>query len=158
MKLHRMVPALFFFAIGVSLCGHAQPPEIEPLLKAASQALDHYEQLAPGILCQNVQEKEFRNACTAARETLGERVQEAKAEIARYRQRPRPQAVDLFDAYESFRRVFAVLEDVSYVDPDSYGEQNKRLFAEAYNSFVKVTAWFGGVVKASIQDGKCPDH
>lgn len=159
MRLHRMVPTLLFFAIGAPLCGRAQSPEVESLLKAASQALDHYEQLAPGIHCQNVPQKEFRKACTAARETLEERVRDAKAEIARYRQRPTPQAVDLFDAYESFRRVLDVLEDVSYVAPDSYGEHNKQLFAKAYNSFVKVNGWFGGVVKASIQDtAKCPDR
>ena len=53
-----------------------------------------------------------------------------------------------------------VLEDVSYVAPESYGEHNQRLFAEACNySFVKVNGWFGGVVRASIQDSaKCPDH
>ena len=115
--------------------------------------------LAPGIHCENVQKPEFRNACTAVTQTLAERVEEAKSEIALYRQRPNPQPVDLFDAYENFRRVLALLEAVSYVDPDSYGEHNKQLFAEAYNSFVKVSGWFGGVVKSSIQGNlKCPSR
>ena len=92
-------------------------------------------------------------------QTLGERVQEAKTEIARYRQQPTHQPVDLFDAYQSFQRVFAILEDVNYVAPESYGEHNQQLFAEAYNSLVKVNGWFGGVVRACIQDtAKCPSH
>ena len=111
MKLHRMIPVLLLIAISAPPCCHAQTPEVESLLQSASHALDHYEELAPGIHCQDVVQKEFRDACTAARETLGERVREAKAEIARYRQRPRPEAADLFDAYESFRRVMDVLEE-----------------------------------------------
>lgn len=152
MKIQRLVPVFLLFAIGVPLYIRDQPqPEVDSLLNAASSALNHYQQLAPGIHCENVQKPEFRNACTAVTQTLAERVEEAKSEIALYRQRPNPQPVDLFDAYESFRRVLALLEDVSYVDPDSYGEHNKQLFAKAYNSFVKVNAWFGGVVKATIQ-------
>lgn len=159
MKLHRMIPVLLLIAISAPPCCHAQTPEVESLLQSASHALDHYEELAPGIHCQDVVQKEFRDACTAARETLGERVREAKAEIARYRQRPRPEAADLFDAYESFRRVMDVLENVNYVAPESYGEHNQQLFAEAYNSLVKVTGWFGGVVRAGIQaSAKCADY
>jgi hypothetical protein len=69
---------------------------------------------------------------------MGERVQEAKAEIARYRQLTSPQAVDLFDAYQSFRRVLEVTENMNCA-PDSYGEHNRRVFAEAYKRSLKST-------------------
>jgi hypothetical protein len=43
--------------------------------------------------------------------------------------------------------------------PDSYGEHNRRVFAEAYNTFVKVSGWFGGTVRDSIQHAtKCSDR
>jgi hypothetical protein len=29
---------------------------------------------------------------------------------------------------------------------DFYGEHNRQLSAETYNSFVKITGWFGNVV------------
>ena len=82
---------------------------------------------------------------------MGERVQEAKAQIARYRQLSTPQVVDLFDAYQSFRRVMEVAENMNCV-PYSYGEHNRQVFAETYNTFVKVNGWFGGVVRDSIQN------
>jgi len=160
MKLRRVLPVVLFFAIGVPLHGQAPSQlEVNSLLTRASSALDHYQQLAPGIHCENVGEPKFRDACTAATQTLIERVEEAKSQIALYRQQSKPQPADLFEAYEKFRRVLAVLEDVSYVDPDSYGDHNKQLFAEAYNSFVKVDIWFEGVVEANIQNNaKCPDR
>ena len=43
--------------------------------------------------------------------------------------------------------------------PDAYGERNQPLFAEAYNTFVKITGWFGGVVRNGIRDAeKCSDR
>lgn len=43
--------------------------------------------------------------------------------------------------------------------PHLYGEHNQQLFAEAYNTFVKITGWFGGVVRDTIEDGgKCSEH
>jgi hypothetical protein len=50
------------------------------------------------------------------------------------------------------------LEAINSV-PDFYGERNQQLFAEAYNTFVKVTGWFGGVVRDRIRDvQKCSDR
>jgi hypothetical protein len=52
----------------------------------------------------------------------------------------------------------AEIEDLNY-EPDFYGERNKQVLADAYNTFVKVTGWFGGVVRVSIQDAEqCADH
>ncbi len=44
-----------------------------------------------------------------------------------------------------------VVDNLNYA-PDSYGERNRRVFAQAYNTFVKVNGWFGGVVRISIQN------
>ena len=96
---------------------------------------------------------ESRDTCKIVLDTLEERVQEAKTEIARYRQNSTPRAVDLFDAYEVFRRVMIELEALNNV-PDVYGERNQQRFAEAYNTFVKITGWFGGTVRDSIRDAE----
>jgi hypothetical protein len=159
MRLHRLLAAFLVLGFAIPVCGQVQPQsEVDSLLRAASKALDHYQQLASGIHCTEAMSAEFRDACKVTLETLSERTQEAKAEIARYRQRSTPQVVDLFDAYQSFRRVMDIVEDVNYT-PASYGEHNKQLFAEAYNTFVKVDGWFGGVVRINIQDAeKCDDH
>jgi hypothetical protein len=154
MKLRRLLPTLFVFAFVIPVRGQVRSrSEVDSLLKAAIAALDHYQQIAPGIHCEEATKAEFRDACKIALEGLEERVQESKAEIARYRRRSSPRAVDLFDAYEVFRRVMAEAEDINYA-PDIYGEPNKQVLAEAYNTFVKVTAWFGGVVRISIQDAE----
>jgi hypothetical protein len=155
MKLHRLFPVLLVFALAVRV--HGQAP-VDPLLRAASKSLDHYQQLAPGIHCEDATKTEFRDACKIALETLGTRVQEAKAEIARYRQSSAPQVVDLFDAYQTFRRVMDGVESLD-CGSEFYGEHNKQLFAEAYNNFVKVTGWFGNVVRETIQDAdKCSER
>ena len=152
MKLRRLFAPFLLFVFVIPLCGQVQSrSEVDSLLEAANKALGHYQQLAPGIHCEEATKTEFRDACKIGLETLEERVQEAKTEIARYRQSSTPQAVDLFDAYEVFRRVMIELEALNSV-PDFYGERNQKLFAEAYNTFVKITGWFGGVVRDSIRD------
>jgi hypothetical protein len=159
MKLRRLFTPFLLFAFVIPLCAQVQSrSEIDSLLQAANKALDHYQQLAPGIHCEEATKAEFRDTCKIGLETLEERVQEARTEIARYRRSSAPPAVNLFDAYEIFRRVMVELEDLNSL-PDFYGERNQQLFAEAYNTFVKITAWFGGVVRDSIRDAeKCPDR
>lgn len=156
MKLHRLFPAFLLLAFAIPVCGQVQSPgEVDSLLKAASKALDHWQQLAPDIRCEDATQNQFRDACTIDVQSMAERVQEAKAEIAHYRQLPTPQLVDLFDAYQSFGRVTEVAENMNCA-PDSYSEHNRQLFAEAYNTFVKVNGWFGGVVRTRIQNAaKC---
>ena len=148
MKVHRLFPGLLALALAAPAYGH-EP--VDPLLKAATGALDHYQQIAPGIRCEAAATKESRESCKITLGGLGTRVEEARAQIAHYRGLSTPQAVDLFDAYESFRRVMDLLESVNFA-PESYGEQNRLLFAQAYNTFVKITGWFGGVVREAIQD------
>jgi len=152
MKLHLFFAALWaLLASAVPLCAQAQPQsEVESLLKAAGTALDRYQQLAPGIHCEEATTVELREACKNTLATLADRVPEAREKIARCRQSSTPQVLDLFDAYESFRRVMAIVEDVNYI-PAPYGEHNRVLLAKAYNTFVKVNEWFGGVVRQSIQ-------
>jgi len=155
MKPHLLFAVSLMFASVTP--AHCREP-IEPLLQAASKALDHYQQLAPGFHCEDATTKDLRDACKIALDDLKSRVQEASAEIARYRQLPNPQAVDLFDAYQVFRRVMDGVETLNFA-PDFYGERNQQLFAEAYNTFVKITGWFGGVVRETIEDaGKCSEH
>ncbi len=153
MKRHLLLPILLAFALTVA--AQAREP-INPLLQAADKALAHYQQLAPNLHCEDATTKELSDDCKIALEMLQDRVQEAKAKIASYRRLPNPKAVDLFDTYESFRRVMDGVTSLN-CEPDSYGEHNQQLFAEAYNTFVKITAWFGGVVRDTIEDAeKCP--
>jgi len=159
MKLRRLFSPFLLFAFVIPLCGQIQSrSEVDSLLEAANKALDHYQHLAPGIHCDEATKTEFRDACKLGLATLEERVEEAKTEIARYRQSSTPQAVDLFDTYEVFRRIMIELEALNNLS-DVYGERNQQLFAEAYNTFVKTTGWFGGVVRDSIRDAeKCSDR
>jgi hypothetical protein len=150
MKIHRLFFAFFLLASPVCMWGQVQPPrEVNSLLEASTAALNHWQQIASRIHCEDATQPDVRGACNIDVQAIGERVQEAKAKIARYRQQSTPQVVDLFDAYESFRRVF---ESVEIMNCDLYGQHNRQVSAEAYNSFVKVTAWFAGVVRTSIQN------
>ena|ERR1022692_604594 len=154
MKLHRLSPVLLLFVLAVPVQGRES---IEPLLQAASKALDHYQQLAPSIRCEDATTTDLGFVCKESLLSLGTRVQEAKAAIARYRQLSTPQAADLFDAYQAFRRVMEGVESLTAAS-GSYGERNKPHFADAYNSFVKITGWFGNVVRETIQDAdKCSE-
>ncbi len=155
MKLPRLLPVSLLFVLAVP--AHGREP-VDPLLQDASKALDQYQQnLAPGFHCEDATTTESREACKITLEALGTRVQEAKAGIARYRQLSSPQPVDLFDAYQAFRRVMELVESFTCAS-ESYGERNRQLSAETYNSFVKITGWFGGVVRETIQDAdKCSE-
>jgi hypothetical protein len=156
---HSLFLACLLFAFAIPVRSQVQRlPEVDSLLNAASKALDHWQELAPEIHCDNATQTQLREDCRTNVLSMGERVQEAKAAIAHYRQLSMPQAVDLFDAYQSFRRVMEVAEQMNCA-PDFYGEQNRRVFAEAYNTCVKVNGWFGGVVRDSIQNAqKCSEH
>jgi hypothetical protein len=159
MGLKRLIPLLLAFASSILICAQVQEPhEVDSLLKAVSKALDHWQQLAPEIHCNDAKQSDFRKACELNVQTMGERVQKAEMEIARYRQRSAPEVVDLFDAYESFRRVMVAAGDMNSA-AQIYGEHNRKVIAETYNTYVKVTAWFGGVVRDSIQSAtKSPDE
>jgi hypothetical protein len=155
MKPHLLFAVSLIFALAIP--AHGREP-IDPLLQAASKALDHYQELAPGIHCEDATTRDLRDDCKIALDDLKSRVQEANAEIARYRRLPNPQAVDLFDTYQVFRRVMVGVDRLNFA-PYFYGEHNQQLFAEAYNTFVKITGWFGGVVRETIEDaGKCSEH
>lgn len=145
----RLLPVLLLFV----LSGRARGREpVDLVLQAASQAIDQYQQkLAPGFHCEDVTTTSVREDCKNIVRGLGERVEEAKAGILRYRQRSGPEPVDLFDAYQSFRRVMELVESLTAAS-ESYGERNRQLSSETYNSFVKITGWFGGVVRETIQD------
>ena len=159
MKLKRLIPVLIVLASSIPVYSQVQQPhEVDSLLKAASKALDHWQQLAPNIHCEDATQTEFRDACKINVQTVGERIQEAEVEIARYRHQSTPEVVDLFNAYESFRRVMEVVEDMNWT-PGFYGERNRQVFAEAYNTFVKVNGWFGNVVRDGIRDAaKCSEQ
>ena len=79
MKLHRLLPALLLSAFTIPVCGQARPlSEVDSLLNAASKALDHRQQLAPDIHCEDATQTQFRDACKIDVLAMGERVQEAK--------------------------------------------------------------------------------
>ena len=64
MKLHRLLPALLLSAFTIPVCGQARPlSEVDSLLNAASKALDHWQQLAPDIHCEDATQTQFRDAC-----------------------------------------------------------------------------------------------
>lgn len=159
MKLRRVLPAILLFVFGIPVCAQVLPPhEVDSLLTAASNALDHWQQLAPQIHCEDAIQSQLREDCKTNVLGMGERVQDAKAQIARYRQQSTPQVVHLFDAYQSFRRVLELAEDMNFT-PYFYGERNQQALAETYNNFVKINGWFEGVVRESILDAaKCSDH
>jgi hypothetical protein len=122
---------------------------IDSLLKGASKALDHYQTLAPSIRCNHAHEKTLRDSCNIVLEMLGRDVQDAKENIARYRALATPQPVDLFDIYEILQKIMGGISELQY-GGYLYGESNWALFAEAYNSFVKMTAWFGVEVRNTL--------
>jgi hypothetical protein len=155
MKRHRLFPVVLVFFVAVPAQG-LEPVNL--LLQAATQALRHYQQLASGIHCEDATTAEVDQDCKERLEGLDMRVREAQAAIARYRQFSTPQVVDLFDAYEAFRRVMEEIESLVAAS-DFYGEQNRPHLAEIYNSFVKVTGWFGNVLRETIQDAdKCSER
>jgi hypothetical protein len=138
----RLLPLLLVFAFTGALPGQVpSKARIDSLLQAANNALDHYQTLAPSIRC---------NHANGVLEMLGRDVQDAKKNIARYRALAAPQSVDLFDIYEIFENILGGISELGYVG-DPCGESNRVLFAEAYNSFVKMTGWFGYEVRNTLQ-------
>jgi hypothetical protein len=147
----RLLPLLLVFAFPGALPGQVpSKARIDSLLQAASNALDHYQTLAPSIRCNDANEKTLRDSCNVVREMLRRGVQDAKKSIARHRALAAPQSVDLFDIYEIFRKIMEGISDLGYVG-DLYGETNRAMFAEAYNSFVKITLCFGVDVRNTLQ-------
>lgn len=134
--------------------------DVDALLKAASKALEHYQQLAPAIRCETAEKKSLRDSCKITVEALARDVQDAKNKIGLYRSLATPRVEDLFDIYESFERIMGEISQLGYA-ADLYGASNSRLFAEAHNNFVKVTMWFGVEVRNEIRsthqtDDACP--
>lgn len=151
MKPHRLLPVLLAFTVAVPIHAQVRPQaRIDSMLLAASKALDHYQQLAPAIHCEDATEKTLRDSCEIVLEMLGRDVEDAKEKIARYRQLSTPQPVDLFDIYEVLQQIMGGIGNLGYAE-ELYGERNRGLFAEAYNNFVKITGWFGSEVRNTMQ-------
>ena len=103
----RLLPLVLVFAFPGALPGQVpSKARIDSLLQAASNALDHYQTLAPSIRCNDANEKTLRDSCNVVREMLRRGVQDAKKSIARHRALAAPQSVDLFDIYEIFRKIY----------------------------------------------------
>ena len=150
MNPQRLLPVLLAFTFAVPIHAQVRPARIDSLLQAASKALDHYQQLAPAINCEDATEKTLRHSCRTVLEMLGRDVQDAKEKIASYRQLSTPQPLDLFDIYQVFEQIMGGVGSLGYAG-ELYGERNRGLFAEAYNNFVKITGWFGSEVRNTMQ-------
>ncbi|HET9408910.1 MAG TPA: hypothetical protein VFO39_16830 [Candidatus Sulfotelmatobacter sp.] len=155
MKLRRVLLVWLAFLSAVPALGREA---VDPVMQAASAALQNYQQLASRIHCEDATTTDLGQVCKERLESLGMRVQEAQAAIARYGQFSAPPVVVLFDAYQAFRRVMEEVEGLVAAS-DFYGERTRPHLAEVYNSFVKITGWFGNVVRETIRDAdKCPKH
>jgi len=157
MKLHRLFP-LLLIAFAVPSHGQVRPQaRVDSLLLAVSDALDHYEQLAPAIHCEDGTEKTLRDSCKTVLEMLGKDVKDAREKIAHYNQLSSPQLVDLFDIYQILQRIMEGISHLGYAS-ELYGEHNSMLFADAYNHLVKIDGWFGTEIRGAIQEtGKRSD-
>lgn len=156
MHLQRLLPVLLMFASTVPV--HAQPRtqhEVDSVLQGASLSLENYREIARGINCDDVTGQTFRYSCQVTLEMLAKDVKEADGRIMHYRQLSNPQAVDLFDIYEVFHKIMDGVGTLGATQ-EFYGEHNRQSFAQAYNNFVKLMAWFGNVVRETIRDtSKC---
>jgi|SRR5580692_1567798 hypothetical protein len=151
MKSHRLFP-LLLFVFAVPCHGQVQrQARVGSLLQAVSDALDHYEQLAPAIHCEDTTERTLRDSCKIVLEMLGRHVQDAKEKIAHYRQLPDPRLIDLFDIYQILQQIMGGISNLGYAG-ELYGERNSVRFAEAYNCFVKIDGWFGNEIRDAIQE------
>ena len=84
MKLHRLFP-LLLIVFAVPSHGQVRPQaRVGSLLLAVSDGLDHYEQLAPSIRCEDATEKTLRDSCKIVLEMLGKDVKDAREKIAHY--------------------------------------------------------------------------
>ena len=154
MNLLRLFPVLLLFALAVPSHGQVQPRDrVSSLLQGVSDSLDHYQQLAPAINCEDATEKTLRDSCAIVLEMLGRDAHDAKEKIAHYRQLSTPQLVDLFDIYQVFQQIMDGVSNLGYA-AELYGEHNRVLFAEAYNNFVKMDGWFRSEVRDAIQNAE----
>ena len=154
MNLLRLFPVLLLFAFAVPCHGQVQPRDrVSSLLQGVSDSLNHYQQLAPAINCEDATEKTLRDSCAIVLEMLGRDAHDAKEKIAHYRQLSTPQFVDLFDIYQVFHQIMEGVSNLGYA-AELYGEHNRVLFAEAYNNFVKMDGWFGSEVRDAIQNAE----
>jgi hypothetical protein len=157
MKSHQLFP-LLLFVFAFPCHGQVQPQPWEgSLLLAVSDALDHYDQLAPDIHCEDATEKTLRDSCKIVLEMLGKDVKDAKEKIAHYNQVSDPQLADLFDIYQVLQQIMEGIDNLSYAS-ELYGEHNSVLFADAYNHLTKIDSWFGSAIRDAIQEtGKRSD-
>jgi hypothetical protein len=145
---------LLFLALAIPVRGQAKlPSEADSLLRSASESLNRYQQIAPEIHCADETEEALRYACGVYLEKLNSDVQDAATKIANYRQLTTPQSVDLFGIYEDFHRIMGDVELLAAHSEahELHSQNNHDLFAKTYNNFVKLTGWFGSVVRESIQ-------
>jgi hypothetical protein len=155
---------LFFLTFAIPARGQSkQPPsKVDSLLRSASDRLNNYQQqIAPDIHCADETEEALRYACEVYLKKLNDAVQDAATNIANYRQVTTPQTVDLFDIYEDFHRILFNAELLA-AHSDSYelhSQHNHELFADTYNNFIKLTGWFGSVMRDGIKqaDRRCAD-
>jgi hypothetical protein len=146
MKLHRLF-LLLLIVFAVPSHGQVRPQaRVGSLLLAVSDGLDHYEQLAPAIRCEDATEKTLRDSCKIVLEMLGRDVKDAREKIAHYNQLSDPQLADLFDIYQVLQQVMEGIGKLSYAS-ELYGEHNSVLFADAYNHLTKIDSWFGSEIR-----------
>ncbi|MGH9501090.1 MAG: hypothetical protein ACRD3L_18265 [Terriglobales bacterium] len=160
MKLQRLFCVLLGVGLVVPVAGQVHPQsELDSLLRATSNALDRYQQIAPTIHCEDASAKALSDSCKMVLQMLESDVQDAKDKVARYRRLPDSDPGDLFDIYFALQQIMEGVDNLNYA-PQLYGERNRVPLADVYNNFVKVFAWFGGELKDITQDAEkrsaCP--
>jgi hypothetical protein len=155
MSLRSLILTACVFAVAVPINAQTESEqEIHSLLERAGSSLDRYKELAADVRCDETIRQSLRDSCRDNIAMLADRVEEAKEKLTRYNQLPAPGLVDLFDIYDAFHRIMEGIQATG--QPQGlYGERDQRAFAKIYNNFVKVTGWFGGVVRHEIENRNC---
>jgi len=155
MSLRSLILIACVFAAALPIDAQTEADqEIHSLLDRASSSLDRYKVLALAVRCDETIRQTLRDSCRDNMLMLADRVEEAKEKLAHYNQLTVPGPVDLFDVYEAFHRIMEGIQATG--QPQGlYGEHDQRAFAKIYNNFVKVTGWFGGVVRHEIENQSC---
>ncbi len=127
-----------------------QRERVELLLKRESEALAHLQQVLPAIRCEYLDQTLSEN-CRSFVLNLQDETKEASDGIAKYRSERNPKTEKLFDIYVNLEWMLTQIQNSSEAD-EFNGRLYQTQFADAYNTFIKVTGvWFKGEMREAIR-------
>ena len=151
--------ALVIASSGAAPAAHGENANLGVLLNDAQYALNRYQELVNGPVCDELRVSEgVKERCAQTERAIGDNVERIKIVLLRASKTKNPSARDLLDIYSELEAVSDRLQDLSHYtsdfttqDPSKYAEAGDKTMLLAAKLYVELRKRINALEKVCAQ-------